>query len=126
MLNCENCVTQPVCKIFEEKKKFAPIASIYVDNCKCFNNKNSNFESGGDYDFEAINNRIEIIQKINESRNLTQKEEKEEKVCVSCNEKKDHCVKCDSCGNWVCPDCATTTLENKVLCMECYNDANYF
>lgn len=111
---CNNCSIRSVCFVAMQNETIRSFASCSIDNCRYYTPMQRNFA-----EHISLDKRIDTLKQLRKDNVVKPVAEKH--VCADCGLPSNECVRCDICGAWSCPECSVTTLDNRLLCAECYN-----
>lgn len=123
MILCDKCNISHICRIADKLKEYEGI--IELSSCIHFAQKDKAVEQKPHLR-DVFSDATEISKKIHE---ITDKADEgiipasEHNSCSSCGKSNVELLVCTKCGNYVCSDCATETINGKVYCEKCYEDS---
>lgn len=142
---CPSCKIQPICKAYDELKKNPGVLAA-MTQCRYYEQGDNAFLHNATVikldniqstaaeeikdsrpDRDVLHDASEISRKIHEAANDHMKEPVFVKPdgnisCASCGKPDLPLTACSLCGEMICAECATETLDGKILCPSCYND----
>lgn len=123
---CANCGSSAVCSVLQLLTQ-NPRLNDAMGSCHYFNliqgQTPNNVNFGSEQQLQV--SREEIARKLKEAQAQEDKEEvirpSSKLYCHDCGKNDVELLRCSKCGELVCADCMTDTIDGRTLCQSCYD-----
>lgn len=121
---CANCGSSAVCSVLQLLTQ-NPKLNDAMGSCHYFNLVQGRTMNDINIGSEQLPvNRDEVARKLREAQEQEKKEEifrpSSDLYCHDCGKNDIELLKCSKCGELVCADCMTDTIDGRTLCQSCY------
>ncbi len=121
---CDNCKISSVCKIHDFIKANANTTVLTVQSCQ-LHSEGAQPAVNQPRQVRSMDELQEAVQKLKaiEKKQHVQVDT-DEGLCPTCGTPLENITQtfpCDGCGKEICDACATSTIDHKVLCEDCYD-----